>query len=103
MADDDVPDGEVKHIRVPKSDCPNCGYTMDCATPTLDNPDAVPGKDDFTYCIRCGSLLRFDADLKLARLTEQMWQDAVESPGLAASVWKFRRLLAEMGQPNSTS
>ncbi len=53
--------------RVKPSACPSCAYVMDCATCVFDKT-AVPKPDDFSVCLACGEVLRFDEDMELQRL-----------------------------------
>jgi hypothetical protein len=43
--------------------CPCCGYALDAVSSL--NRDASPEEGDFTVCIECCSILRFDANMQL--------------------------------------
>lgn len=53
--------------RIPKASCPNCGYVMDAATALKEA--ATPRPNDFTLCLNCGVLHRFNADMTLRPAT----------------------------------
>lgn len=63
--------------RVPPTPCPWCGYLCDAATPVGDK-DAVPKPGDYSVCIECSSINRFDGMLILVRAKEAEWQAAPE-------------------------
>ena len=44
--------------------CPMCRYTLDAASQLGGNAAPKPG--DFSVCLNCGALLRFNLDLSLA-------------------------------------
>jgi len=54
---------EGKTTRVPLAICPRCGYILDAATATEFNPEASPEPGDVTICVKCRSVLIFDAKL----------------------------------------
>ena len=56
---------------MPLSYCPSCGYKMNAAT-SLEN-DAVPKSGDFSVCLRCGEILRFDENLLLRVVPLKEW------------------------------
>jgi hypothetical protein len=43
--------------------CPECGQLLDCASDPEGIKGPIPG--DFSVCIGCGAILRFDDALKL--------------------------------------
>jgi len=47
-----------------KDECPKCGYAVDSAT-ELHHEPVKPSAGDFSLCLSCGSLLRFDRELLL--------------------------------------
>ncbi len=47
-----------KTIRVPKSNCPNCGHSLDSCSDVSGIASPSPG--DVSVCIRCGEFLEFD-------------------------------------------
>lgn len=53
--------------RLPTSACPTCGYEMDSASSV--GRKATPKPGDFSLCMRCGAVLRFDAELRLEPAT----------------------------------
>lgn len=50
---------------MPPSLCPQCGDKLDMATSTTEAARPEPG--DFSICLHCGTILRFDADLRCQR------------------------------------
>jgi hypothetical protein len=49
--------------------CPGCTCTIDANT-ALDGSGAGPEPGDASVCIRCGSLLTFDAELRIHALAD---------------------------------
>lgn len=47
--------------------CPVCGYVCDRATAVTGNESPQPG--DWTVCLRCGEILRFDEQLTHRQVT----------------------------------
>lgn len=50
--------------RIPGGRCPECGYQLDGAS-TLLGDARPPGPGDFSVCIECMAVLRFDEMLQL--------------------------------------
>jgi hypothetical protein len=50
-------------IQVPESVCPHCFRLLDTVSNISDGSAPEPG--DFTFCLICVNLLRFDQDLQL--------------------------------------
>lgn len=48
--------------------CPDCGYVFDRATGKAGGKG--PGEGDFSVCVNCGAVLRFDADLRANQASE---------------------------------
>jgi hypothetical protein len=48
---------------VPSHPCPKCGCKLDRASNTTS--DGMVEEDDFTVCIKCATVLRYNADLSL--------------------------------------
>lgn len=55
--------------RVKPNICPNCGKTLDAATACEGDRKPAPG--DFTVCIYCAIILRFDNDMNLREVTKE--------------------------------
>ncbi len=51
----------MRTTRLPTASCPRCGYEMDSASGVNHNRKPKPG--DFSLCLRCGQVLRFDDEL----------------------------------------
>jgi hypothetical protein len=75
-----------------ENQCPYCSYLYDCAYDPIDN--ASPKEGDFSICIRCGRVARYDPTLKLVPF--QMARLVDEGPSAMLSVLKgiaaWRRL-----------
>lgn len=69
--------------------CPSCGARFDRAT-GIDHPSA-PEPGDFTVCISCGALLRFDAALRTEPATAEDW--AALEPEQATMIRRAQALL----------
>lgn len=68
----------TEHV-TPVCPCPWCGHQTDRAT--LVDPrksGEPPERGDFTVCINCGSVSRFDGLLLLVRASEKEWQEQPE-------------------------
>lgn len=63
----------TKHIIIPLSKCPLCGYEMDCVT-CVDTPDQAPRPGDLTICIKCGEVLVFTEELGLRIPTKEEYE-----------------------------
>lgn len=50
--------------RLPDDKCPTCGYHIDSATETINGRRPKPF--DISLCAKCGEILQFGADMKLA-------------------------------------
>jgi hypothetical protein len=63
---------------VPLTECPKCGRILDTCSGVswegeymeVDETNG-PGEGDYTVCVGCGTLLRFNKDLQLEKLTQQ--------------------------------
>lgn len=55
------------------SKCPECHADADGAT-CVDKPGAGPKAEDLSMCLYCGTLLVFNADLSVRRLTGEEWE-----------------------------
>ena len=81
-------------MRIPNSVCPYCGYYMDAAT-GIQNSKITPNPDNFSICLSCGGLMRFDATLKLRVCTEADKLE-LELPQ-AAMIHRAQALIRERG------
>lgn len=61
---------------MPKSLCPGCGDAPDMATSTTE--PAAPEPGDFSICLNCGTILRFDTELRVQRATDADFRQAPE-------------------------
>jgi hypothetical protein len=57
--------------RMQQSPCPQCGHRLDGITPAALNrlPAPFPDEGDFSVCMYCGSVLRFESNGKLHKAT----------------------------------
>jgi len=67
--------GDAVHLK--QSPCPVCGHKLDGLTPAkFDTPPAkqddwVPTNTSFSICIYCASMLRFEGERKLRKVTPE--------------------------------
>lgn len=57
----------MKENVTPAGRCPGCNYQFDRASSLAG--DHEPEEDDFTLCLKCGAILRFNADLSTREAT----------------------------------
>lgn len=50
--------------------CPSCGYKLEIHT-GLQSKDDIPSLGDFTICLSCGDILRFDSETKISVATQK--------------------------------
>lgn len=55
----------MKTTRTPECKCPHCGHVIDSASYPKGNE--APSPLDYSVCIECGGLCRFDTDLTLVK------------------------------------
>lgn len=60
---------------IQKDECPNCFRLLDCASVIGGKKPVRPKVGDFSLCIGCGSLLRFDERFILRQTDEKDFQD----------------------------
>lgn len=83
----------------PPNLCPHCGYLLDQATAAYG--DHTPSPGDWSICIRCAAILRFDADLKYEAVTEaELAKLAVEDPKGTRMLRKAQRTAQAMNLCN---
>jgi hypothetical protein len=74
---------------------------MDCATDPFGN--AKPAPLDFSVCLCCGEVLRFDEDMSLQRLVRSEWDLLDADPELRRKlrriVFAIKMVHVEMGRP----
>lgn len=77
-----------------KNECPACLYVMD-SVPELGGGDHQPRPFDFSICLNCGALLRFDEtmDLRLALEDEEF----EIHPEQLEQVYKAQRIIRKRG------
>lgn len=72
--------------RVPLTVCPTCGYRADGAS-NVFNPKAVrPKSGDFSMCMSCGEILRFNDDYTMRALTYDDIKIVQSDAGLAIAL-----------------
>lgn len=74
--------------------CPSCGYKVDCAT-ELHHEPIKPIKGDFSICLNCGQLNKFDAALSLVPSTVE--DESNLSATLFSEVKKAQAYIARRG------
>lgn len=74
--------------KVPPSACPKCGDVHDAATAS-DLSDEAPEPGDFTICVNCGSINRFDDDLHV-QFVDQEALDSLDDETRAAVLHAVR-------------
>jgi hypothetical protein len=65
--------------------CPRCGYKMDAAT-HIGKGRARPKPGDFSLCLQCGQILRFDQQLEPVMALERELAELD-----AETLWTLRR------------
>jgi hypothetical protein len=88
--------------RLPVTLCPECGYTLDSAD-SLET-DAKPTVGDFTVCMACTCVLRFDAQLRPRSVSaELLRRECARDPdlkrSLAQTVAAVRIMHHQLGKP----
>lgn len=51
--------------------CPECGYAFDCSSGAQGTS---PKPLDVTFCLRCGAMLRYTAELRVERMPPEDFQ-----------------------------
>jgi hypothetical protein len=82
---------------LPVSNCSGCGTKLDAATAV----DAVPKHGDFSVCIECGTLHRFDAELRLIAATEE--ETELLGPKGKMQLDSFRKTIHDIWRPRSAN
>lgn len=83
----------MKTTAMPTSACPTCGYVMDQASSV--EGEATPKTGDFSVCMRCGELLRFNAALHV-RLASDTEVNALPK-NLREMLYRTRRAVLALG------
>lgn len=79
----------------PVSFCPACGYTLDAAS-SFDEA-AAPSAGDFSVCIACAAVLRFDRELRLRAASPALVAQACSrDPELRRSLLRTLASVREM-------
>lgn len=63
-------------FKMPDALCPCCGYKFNRASNTRGTDKPVVG--DFSVCINCGALLRFDANLVPVLTDDKFYEDLTD-------------------------
>lgn len=50
--------------------CPKCGYTHEANT-CITTKNAVPKPGDYTFCLNCTAILKFNDDLSMTLVTDE--------------------------------
>lgn len=75
--------------------CPYCGAAVDMVSPISGTSPMRPGPGDFTICVFCRRISRYDDDLKQQRLTPAN-EDELRGSELWPMIQGARRLLADV-------
>ena len=78
--------------RLPLTLCPWCGYKLDAATNMTGEGGPEPG--DLTLCFKCASPLQFDADMRLAKITNGKLREHLNAETYAKFMQARRLLLS---------
>lgn len=70
--------------------CPRCGHMLNATSDPKDRGAPRPG--DFSLCIECGEILRFDRQLRLKPVTPEMIEQLPKSTALELLEQKDRWL-----------
>lgn len=77
---------EIESFKLNSNKCPICGEVLDAAT-GIQGKKVAPKEDDFTMCIYCGTLLRFNSDLSYrAAADEELLAEGVSLEEVAILV-----------------
>ena len=91
-----------KGHRMPEQLCPKCGHLLDAAS-NLDNPRAKPKPEDYTVCIACAAILRFNSMLRLDVPTpEDVAALQRDDPDYFAEMQRVRRAVLMLPPRDST-
>ena len=58
------------HHKMEKFSCPECEYEMNAAS-SIEGIKEEPEEGDFSICINCYALARYDSELKLRGITNE--------------------------------
>ncbi len=79
----------MKRIRTPETRCPHCQKRIDSASCPAGKAEPMPG--DITICFGCTGVLKFDQNLKLAKLDRgELDQIRQEDAGFYAEIQRLR-------------
>jgi hypothetical protein len=77
--------------RMPAARCPHCSHLIDAATPH-DGAKHAPAVGDWSVCINCGGLLRFNTELRMvAGLAGELAREPAEMRALIARMQQHVR------------
>ena len=60
--------------RTPRQFCPRCEKLLDAAT----GKNKGPAEGDFTMCVYCGHVMKFDKFLRLTEVTDEEFEEVRE-------------------------
>lgn len=83
---------------VPRSYCVKCGKMCDAAV--LPFKEGVPQPGDFTVCAYCCTLMRFDEQLKLQRVSHADVVTLSQNPEIMEQLFKIQRAIKLRQQRN---
>lgn len=78
-----------------KFSCPCCGDSTGPNDVVITTSGLPVSPDDFTVCLTCREILRFDQNLKLRELCERDWLDLTKHRDLFVALlqWRLRILM----------
>jgi hypothetical protein len=88
--------------RMPQAICPICGHSLNAASPVVP-PHRAPEPGDWTVCIGCAGVLKFDQALKVVVVPAQdVKRGSKRRPELAMTIKAVRLMHQQFGRPRET-
>lgn len=67
-------------MKIPKDQCPECGYVIDSTSEAYNYGGARPQSGDISMCLSCGYLSVFNEDLTRRRPTKEEAESIQRAP-----------------------
>jgi DNA-directed RNA polymerase subunit RPC12/RpoP len=83
--------------RLPEARCPQCDYKLDAAT-IAHGEDSAPSPGDCSFCLNCGQVLIYSAELIARKPTAQEIHDLMENAEQWAVIEKAQRFIEKRGR-----
>lgn len=80
------------------NNCPFCGYNIDQAT-----GEQIPREGDVTMCFKCLNISVFDVDLKLNKLSEELFAELRRDQEIWNKIEHYRDVLRSLKSKRNTS